>query len=87
VTPRRTWRAQTVEDTLRVLRTWFDDATVVGEVISVRTDTIADRHSVTYRFAGDRPQGPFVIEQHAYFADRGGQVGWMRLVCSGFRPQ
>lgn len=87
VTPRRTWRAQTVEDTLRVLRTWFDDATVVSEVVSVRTDTIADRHSVTYRFAGDRPQGAFIIEQHAYFADRGGQVGWMRLVCSGFRPQ
>jgi len=86
LTPRRAWEAQTVEDTLRVLRTWFDEATVIGEVVGVRTDTMADRHSVTYRFAGDRPQGPFVIEQHAYFTDRDGQIGWMRLVCSGFRP-
>jgi hypothetical protein len=23
----------------------------------------------------------------AYFSDRNGRIGWMRLVCSGFRPQ
>ena len=85
VTPRRAWEAHSLEDALRVLRTWFDHATVVTEVVSVRADTMADRHCVTYRFAGDRPQGPFVIEQHAYFTDRAGQIGWMRLVCSGFR--
>jgi hypothetical protein len=31
-------------------------------VREVRTDTVADRHSVTYRFAGQRSQERFVIE-------------------------
>jgi hypothetical protein len=87
LTPRRSWAAASAEDTIRVLRQWFDDATAVEEVIGVHADAVGDRHCVTYRFAGDRPDGPFVIEQHAYFADRDGRIGWMRLVCSGFRPQ
>jgi hypothetical protein len=87
LTPRRAWEAATAHDTVEVLRTWFDRETVVDEVIGVRIDAVADRHCVTYRFAGERPQGSFVIEQHAYFCDRDGQIGWMRLVCSGFRPQ
>jgi hypothetical protein len=86
LTPRRTWAAASAEDTVRVLRGWFDEATLVEEVIGVHADAVADRHCVTYRFAGDRPQGPFVIEQHAYFSDRDGRIGWMRLICSGFRP-
>jgi hypothetical protein len=86
LTPRRTWAAASAEDTVRVLRGWFDEATLVEEVIGVHADAVADRHCVTYRFAGDRPQGPFVIEQHAYFFDRDGRIGWMRLICSGFRP-
>jgi hypothetical protein len=86
LTPRRTWQATTAEDAVRVLRTWFETATV-DEVISIHADAVGDRHCVTYRFAGDRPQGPFVIEQHAYFSDRDGRIGWLRLVCSGFRPQ
>ena len=86
LTPRRTWEAPTVDETVRVLRTWFDDATVVDDVLHVHADTVGDRQSVTYRFAGDRATGPFVIEQHAYFSHRDGQIDWMRLVCSGFRP-
>ncbi|MGZ4192129.1 MAG: hypothetical protein ACXVRW_06725 [Solirubrobacteraceae bacterium] len=86
LTPRRTWEADTADDTVRVLREWFDDATVVNEVVEVRAGTVADRHCVTYRFAGERAGSPFVIEQHAYLADRDGRIGWMRLVCSGFRP-
>ena len=87
LTPRRAWEAPTADETVRVLRTWFDEATVVDDVLSLGMDSVADRHSVTYRFAGDRPSGPFVIEQHAYYADRDGQIGWMRLLCSGFRPR
>jgi hypothetical protein len=87
LTPRRTWEAATAQDTIRVLGTWFDADTVVEDVVGVRIDTVGDRHCVTYRFTGEGPQGPFVIEQHAYFCDRDGQIGWMRLICSGFRPQ
>jgi hypothetical protein len=86
LTPRRAWEAQTAEQTLHVLRTWFDEATVVDDVLGVRIDAVGDRHCVTYRFAGDRPDGRFVVEQHAYYAGRDDRIGWMRLLCSGFRP-
>jgi hypothetical protein len=78
--------AQVAEQTLHVLRTWFDEATVVDDVLGVRIDAVGDRHCVTYRFAGDRPDGRFVVEQHAYYAGRDDRIGWMRLLCSGFRP-
>ena len=86
LTPRRAWEAQTGQETLRVLRTWFDEATVVDDVLGVGIDAVGDRHCVTYRFAGERPTGRFVIEQHAYYTGREDRIAWMRLLCSGFRP-
>jgi hypothetical protein len=85
VTPRRFWEAQTAEETLRILSAWFDPTRVVEEVAALRSDVVSDRHSVTYRFAGEEPQGRFVIEQHAYYTAREDRIDWMRLVCSGFR--
>ena len=79
VTPRRFWEAQTAEETLEILRTWFHPARVVDEVLEVRTDVVGDRHSVTYRFAGEETEGRFVIEQHAYYTERDGRIGWMRM--------
>jgi ketosteroid isomerase-like protein len=86
LTPRRDWEATTADETLGVLGTWFNETTVVDEVLEVRTDSVADRHCVTYRFTGERSQEPFVIEQHAYYTERDGRIAWMRVVCSGFRP-
>jgi hypothetical protein len=86
LTPRRAWEAQTAEDTVGILRTWFDAATVVDDVLGVRTDVVVDRHCVTYRFAGEEAQRRFCVEQHAYYMARDGRIGWMRLLCSGFRP-
>lgn len=86
LTPRRGWEAQTAAETLGILRTWFDESKIVEDVLTVSTDIVGDRHSVTYRFAGEYPEGRFVIEQHAYYTERDDRIGWMRVVCSGFRP-
>ena len=86
LTPRRAWEADTAEETLVILRTWFNETRVVDDVLGVRTDVVGDRHCVTYRFAGEDPDGRFVIEQHAYYTERDDRIGWVRLVCSGFRP-
>ena len=32
------------------------------------------------------PDGRFVVEQQAYLEERDGRIGWMRVMCSGFRP-
>jgi hypothetical protein len=85
LTTRQTWEAASGEETLRVLRLWFGPPNIVEEILAVDTDAFADRQRVAYRFKGHRPDGPFVIEQQAYFAHCDGQIDWMRLVCSGFR--
>jgi hypothetical protein len=41
---------------------------------------------VGYRFSVTNPDGRFLVEQQAYLAARDGQIEWMRVVCSGFRP-
>ncbi len=86
LTPRRVWEAATREDVLEVLRTWFGDCDI-HDVLSVDTGKIAARHHVTYRYQGDRPDGPFIIEQQAYYDETDGQVSWVRLLCSGFQPR
>ena len=86
LTPRRVRDAAGADDTIGILRAWFDEAMVVDDVLAVRTDAVADRLCVTYRFAGEGGDGRFVIEQHAYYTEREGRIGWMRLLCSGFRP-
>jgi hypothetical protein len=41
---------------------------------------------VGYRLSVSCPDGRHVVEQQAYIEERGGKIGWMRVVCSGFRP-
>jgi hypothetical protein len=52
----------------------------------VESDTVADRERVGYRFSVNNADGRHLVEQQAYLEDRDGQIGWMRVVCSGFRP-
>jgi hypothetical protein len=48
-------------------------------------DVFADRLRVGYRFAVTNPDGRFLVEQQAYLTERDGRIGWMRVLCSGFR--
>jgi hypothetical protein len=41
---------------------------------------------VGYRLTVKNPDGDFVVEQQAYIGTRDDRIGWMRVVCSGFRP-
>ena len=59
----------------------------VDEVVAVATDAFADRQRVAYRLRGHNDDGPFVVEQQAYFTERDGRIDWMRVLCSGFRRE
>lgn len=85
LTPGRTWEPVGHDAALGVLRTWFGDCRV-DAVERVETGAVGDRGAIAYRFAGRRPDGPFVIEQQAYYTEREGQIDWIRILCSGFRP-
>jgi hypothetical protein len=87
LTPRRLWEGEDPEAVVSgALRQWFEDSDEILELLHLETDAFADRERVGYRFLIRNPEGLFEVEQQAYLGERDGRIGWMRTVCSGFRP-
>jgi hypothetical protein len=87
LTPRRQWEASDPDTVIgEILREWFEESDEIEELLQVETDSFADRERVAYRFRVRNPEGLFLVEQQVYLSERDGQIGWMRTVCSGFRP-
>jgi hypothetical protein len=87
LTPRRNWQADSGDEVIStVLREWFDDSDEIEALERLESDAFADRERVGYRFTVSNPEGRFLIEQQAYLSERDGRIGWMRVVCSGYRP-
>lgn len=87
LTPRRAWEASNSADVVGdILTFWFDDGDHLEEIVSVQNDSFSDRQRVAYRFRGRNADGPFIVEQQAYYTQRDGRINWMRVLCSGFRP-
>ena len=86
LTPNRAWEAQDRDAVLDILLgDWFPPDAALDELLLLETDTVADRQQLRFRFRGRNRDGPMIVEQQAYIADRDGLIGWMRLVCSGQR--
>jgi hypothetical protein len=47
---------------------------------------LARSWQVRFRVRGRNREGPMIVEQQAYLAERDNLIGWMRIVCSGQRP-
>jgi hypothetical protein len=86
LTPNRLWEAGDPASVEAILKRWIEPDEHVEELISVETDTIADRERVGYRYRLGTPDGHFLVEQQAFLGEREGRIGWLRLVCSGSRP-
>jgi hypothetical protein len=87
LTPNRQWEAGDPEALVEILfDDWLEDSDEVESLESVETDSFADRERVGYRLRVRNPDGEFLVEQQAYVEERDGKIGWMRVVCSGFRP-
>jgi ketosteroid isomerase-like protein len=87
LTPNRAWEASGQEAVLEVLfGSWLEDSDHVKAVESIEGDTVVDRERVGYRLSVSNPDGRFLVEQQAYMSTRDGQIDWIRVVCSGFRP-
>jgi hypothetical protein len=88
LTPRRSWEAASARSVADdALRVWFGDDVDIEELVSVETGAVGDRERVAYRFHGRNEDGPFVLEQQAYYVVADGRIAWMRLLCSGFRER
>jgi hypothetical protein len=87
LTPSRSWEADDRDEVLAVLLSrWFENEDVIESLDRLESDTVADRQRVGYRFSVSCPDGRYVVEQQAYLSPRDGRIGWMRVVCSGYRP-
>lgn len=88
LTPRRSWEADDSQSVAReILPCWFKDSDQIDELVAIETDSISDRRRVSYRLHGRNEDGPFVLEQQAYYSERDGRIEWMRVLCSGYRPR
>ena len=87
LTPSRNWAVSDAETLIgTVLTQWFEDSDEIEELLKLETDAFADRERVGYRLLVRNPEGLFEVEQQAYIGEVDGRIGWMRTVCSGFRP-
>ncbi len=87
MTPRRIWEADGPADVEEVLRTWLADPDEdIAAVEPVAGATVEDTERAGWRVRGSGPDGAFVFEQQAFMRERDGQVGWLRIMCSGSRP-
>jgi hypothetical protein len=87
LTPRRAWEGTTpgeVRDV--VLGTWFGEGVTIDRVEEVSTDVVGDTARIGYRFLTTTRDGPHLIEQQAYYRCEGDAIGYLRIVCSGYRP-
>jgi hypothetical protein len=86
MTPSRIWEAGEPKDVVAILAAWFGDRGTVEQVVQLDSDRFADRERVGYRLRfrdGDAVQ---LVEQQAYLSERDGKIGWLRIMCTGFRP-
>ncbi|HWL36125.1 MAG TPA: hypothetical protein VNQ77_08010 [Frankiaceae bacterium] len=86
LTPGRGWEATGPDGVVETLRVWFDDGDVIEELLAVETDAFADRERAGYRLRVRNGDGAHLVEQQAYLSERDGRIGWLRVLCSGFRP-
>lgn len=88
LTPRRMWEAHSPGEVLEVLATWFgeqDRIDALDEVTAGRQ--VEDTEHVGYRLTVTTPDGPHTVAQQAYYRTDGDRIAYLRVMCSGFRPQ
>jgi hypothetical protein len=88
LTPRRFWEADSPQRVVHeVLYEWFEPKDVIERIDYVEAGQAGDRERVDYRFLVRNSDGPFIVEQRAYFdVDDAGRISYMRTLCSGYRP-
>ena len=87
MTPKRIWEAEGPAEVEDVLRAWLaDPEEEIDSVEATAPVTVEDTQRVGWRVRGRGADGGFVFEQQAYLRERGGRIGWLRIMCTGTRP-
>ena len=87
LTPNRAWEVSTADGFVTdVLPVWFEKNDHIDELQMLDTASVGDRERMGYLFHGHNGDGPFIVEQQAYYEADDGRITWLRVLCSGFRP-
>ena len=86
MTPGEIYDAGDPDEIVGVLEEWFGEGDLIEGIELLDGDSFADRERVGYRLSVTRQGGRYLIEQQAFLSERDGQIGWLRIMCSGFRP-
>ena len=89
MTPGRFWEADSADEVVDevMLGAWFEPSDEIVEIVSIETDDLSSAERVGYRFRVTNPTGRFLVEQQAYLESKDGRIGWLRIMCAGFRPE
>jgi hypothetical protein len=87
MTPNRVWDAKDPAGVGTVLRQWFEDPDEDVEGIeATQPVSIENTLRVGWLVHISDSDGPHIFEQQAYIRERDAQIGWMRVICTGFIP-
>ena len=87
MTPRRIWEADGPTEVEAHLRSWLaDPEEKITRIEATEPGAVEDTLRVGWRAYGRNAEGPMTFEQQAYLRERDGQIGWLRVICSGPRP-
>lgn len=88
LTPRREWVAASPDDFLEVaFANWFEDDDRIDALLGTHEgEPVQDTAHVSYRLALTSGGTPYTCEQQAYYRTEGDRIVWLRVLCSGFRP-
>jgi hypothetical protein len=87
LTPGRFWEASSAAQLVDeiVFGRWFEPSDHLEAVDRAESGEVEGRHKVTYLLRGSNGDGPFVVEQQAYYDVEGDRITWLRVLCSGYR--
>jgi hypothetical protein len=76
LTPNRFWEAHDRDAVLDIVfGVWFGAHDDLEELVLLESDAFADREQVRFRFRGRNRDGPMIVEQQAYLAERDNLIG------------
>ena len=89
MTPGRFWEADSADEVVDevMLGAWFEPSDEIVEIVSIETDDLSSAERVGYRFRVTNLTGRFLVDQQAYLESKGGRIGWLRIMCAGYRPE
>lgn len=87
MTPGRFWEATSAAEVVDeiVLGRWFEPTDHLDALERVDGGEVGGREKVTYLLRGHNDDGPFLVEQHAYYDVVDDRIAWLRVACSGYR--